>query len=153
VPFLVITIDKLRFAPYRAASDLYLQRLRHYQVTQERELKPARGKHSDEQVRQLESDAILAAHVGPGPLVVLDERGDGVGSLALAQRLDQWCQRGQAVSFAVGGALGHAGSLRERADWLWSLSPLTLPHELARVLLYEQLYRAMTILRGEPYHK
>lgn len=86
--------------------------------------------------------------------VVMDERGDQVTSRELAARLRQWeMGRVKSVSFLIGGADGHSPDLRQRADWQWSLSRLTLQHELALVVILEQLYRAKAILAGAPYHR
>jgi len=85
--------------------------------------------------------------------VVLDETGKTVTTRQLAKRLDDWRAGGRDVAFVVGGADGTAARLKTGADWLWSLSPLTLPHGLVRVLLAEQLYRAMSILTNHPYHR
>ena len=81
------------------------------------------------------------------------ETGSGVSTRQLAQRLEQWRARGGDVALVIGGADGTARSLKTRADWLWSLSPLTLPHGLVRVVLAEQLYRAAAILNNHPYHR
>jgi 23S rRNA (pseudouridine1915-N3)-methyltransferase len=86
-------------------------------------------------------------------VVALDERGDQLTSLELAKRLSVWQARGQDLALLVGGAEGLAPSVMERAQERLALSRLTLPHRLARLVLLEQLYRAATILRGEPYHK
>jgi 23S rRNA (pseudouridine1915-N3)-methyltransferase len=67
--------------------------------------------------------------------------------------MDEWRLAARPVTFVLGGSHGLAAGLLQRADARWSLGPLTLPHELARVVVLEQLYRAFTILRGEPYHK
>jgi 23S rRNA (pseudouridine1915-N3)-methyltransferase len=85
--------------------------------------------------------------------VVLDERGESLTTRALAARMAQWRQRGRDVAFIIGGADGVAAALKEEADLLWSLSALTLPHQLARIVLAEQLYRATTLLAGHPYHR
>jgi len=86
--------------------------------------------------------------------VVLDERGELVRSLELARRIEQWAGRGVGrVALLVGGAEGHADEVRAAADWLWSLSPLTLQHELALVVAMEQIYRAYMIKRRSPYHR
>ena len=87
--------------------------------------------------------------------VVLDERGEEVTSLELAARLRAWEENGtvKTVAFLVGGADGHAPEVRARGAWVWALGKLTLPHELALVVLVEQLYRARTILSGGPYHR
>ncbi len=86
--------------------------------------------------------------------VVLDERGHEITSRALASKLAEWEQHGpRDVAVLCGGADGHTDTLRQAAGWLWSLSRLTLQHELALVLTLEQLYRACTIRTGHPYHR
>lgn len=112
------------------------------------------GQGSPDEVRGAESAALEKSLKQVDRVVVLDERGELLGSEALARKLDSWALSGASrVAFLIGGAFGHDQALRERADWLWSLSPLTFPHELARLLVAEQLYRAWTIQRGDPYHK
>ncbi|MDR3406553.1 MAG: 23S rRNA (pseudouridine(1915)-N(3))-methyltransferase RlmH [Chthoniobacter sp.] len=86
--------------------------------------------------------------------VVLDERGDHVTSRELAKKIDAWEQRGpRDFAVLIGGADGHTDALRQAADWTWSLSKLTLQHELAFVVTLEQIYRAYTIKGGLPYHR
>jgi 23S rRNA (pseudouridine1915-N3)-methyltransferase len=85
--------------------------------------------------------------------VVLDERGQTCTTKALAKRLEAWQMDALDVAFVIGGPDGLDRSIRTEADWLWSLSPLTLPHALVRVLLAEQLYRAASILKNHPYHR
>ena len=85
--------------------------------------------------------------------VVLDETGKTVSTVQLAQRITRWRDGGRDVAFVIGGADGTAPRLKSGADWLWSLSPLTLPHGLVRVILAEQLYRAVSILNNHPYHR
>lgn len=86
--------------------------------------------------------------------VLLDERGESLSSRAFADRVARWEQdRIKKVSFLVGGAAGHGATLRDAADWTWSLSSLTLQHELALAVILEQLYRACTINAGTPYHR
>ena len=86
--------------------------------------------------------------------VVLDESGGQCSSAELAGRVGQWeLDRVKSVALLIGGADGHARELRERADWLWSLGRLTFQHELALVLVLEQLYRAYAIKGGLPYHR
>ena len=103
--------------------------------------------------REHESESLLARSEGMFR-VALDERGEQIPSRALAQKLAQWeLRRTKAVAFLIGGADGHTDALRRAADWRWSLSPLTLQHELALVVLLEQLYRARCINAGTPYHR
>jgi 23S rRNA (pseudouridine1915-N3)-methyltransferase len=111
----------------------------------------AGGRYDDEHVRLRESEALLERHEGAGRLVALDRAGSMLDSAELAERLAAWAT--PRLSLAVGGPLGHHAALLERADALWSLSRLTLPHEFVRALVAEQLYRALTIRRGHPYHK
>ena len=86
--------------------------------------------------------------------VLLDERGRQMGSVELAKWIDKQQMQGRkAVSLIIGGADGHSDELRCAADETWSLSMMTLQHELALVVLMEQLYRAFSIQRGEPYHR
>lgn len=85
--------------------------------------------------------------------VCLDVRGQSVDTPALARRLEGWLQGGRDIALLIGGPDGLDPACLEGADWRWSLSPLTLPHALVRVLVAEQLYRAWSILSGHPYHR
>lgn len=102
---------------------------------------------------EAEAEALFAL-VGPrARLVVLDERGEDVSSVALAGLLERCAQDGvSSLVFALGGAYGHAPVVRERAWKVMRLSSMVLAHAVARVVLVEQVYRACTIRRGEPYH-
>ena len=103
--------------------------------------------------REAESAALLERSKGM-LRVVLDERGAQVPSRELAHRMSAWEMQGpRDFALLVGGADGHSEELRQAAGWLWSLSPLTLQHELALVVALEQLYRAYTIKAGLPYHR
>jgi 23S rRNA (pseudouridine1915-N3)-methyltransferase len=88
-----------------------------------------------------------------GEVWALDERGTLLGSTQLSQRLEKLRDTAQELTVCIGGDEGLASRVREEARFVWSLSPLTLPHRLARVIVLEQLYRAFEILRGAPYHK
>lgn len=86
--------------------------------------------------------------------IVMDERGAEITSRALAEKVSGWEQsRVKGIAILIGGADGHTPELRASADWLWSLSKLTLQHELALVVLLEQIYRAYSIKAGTPYHR
>jgi len=88
-----------------------------------------------------------------GELWALDEGGTLLGSMQLSKRLERLRDAAQELTLCIGGDEGLAPRVREEARFVWSLSPLTLPHRLARVIVLEQLYRAFEILRGAPYHK
>ena len=100
-----------------------------------------------------EARAILAAVAGRGHLVALDERGRLRSTQELAQWLEKRRQMGENLCFAIGGPDGFAPEVLQQSGEQWSLSPLTLPHGLVRVLLAEQLYRASSLLAGHPYHR
>jgi 23S rRNA (pseudouridine1915-N3)-methyltransferase len=110
------------------------------------ELKPDKTK-ADEGKR------MLAALPEGATLLALDERGKSVTTQGLAVMLSEWMRDGSHPVFAIGGADGLADDVRERADKLLSLSALTLPHQLVRVVLAEQIYRAWSILARHPYHR
>ena len=120
-----------------------------------REIAPAhRGKSGNaDRYKTDEAQRIISALPKGAQLVVLDERGKPWTTKQLSQQLDGWMQSGQDVVLVVGGPDGLAPSLLQQAQQKWSLSPLTLPHPMVRILLAEQLYRAWTILQGHPYHR
>jgi 23S rRNA (pseudouridine1915-N3)-methyltransferase len=100
-----------------------------------------------------EAGAILGK-LGPGEQVVLlDERGKQLTSKNLAERLQSWQADGRDLTFIIGGPDGVSDRCRQRADFTWSLSDLTLPHGIARILFSEQLYRAWSLTAGHPYHR
>lgn len=99
-----------------------------------------------------EGRRLLAASEGC-TRVCLDVRGEAVDTPGLARKLALWLREGRDVAFLVGGPDGLPADCLEAANWRWSLSPLTLPHGLVRVLLAEQLYRAWTVLSKHPYHR
>ena len=100
-----------------------------------------------------EGRRLLAAVPAGARVVALDERGAAWTTRELAHRLEDWMGDGRALALLVGGADGLAPACIEAAEQRWSLSPLTLPHGLARIVVAEQLYRASTIRRGHPYHR
>ena len=141
----VLTIGKPRLAYAKAGIEEYVARLSPRGGVEIVSLKSG--------TREQESEALLARSEGMFR-VVLDERGDQIASRPLAQKLAQWeLQRTKSVAFLIGGADGHTDALRRAADWRWALSPLTLQHELALIVLLEQLYRARCINAGTPYHR
>lgn len=106
-----------------------------------------------EKQKAREGQSLLKALREPGLCIALDENGTSWTSVELAAQLENWLANHSQVNFMIGGADGLADSCIERADRVWSLSSLTLPHALVRVLLAEQIYRAWTVLQGHPYHR
>jgi 23S rRNA (pseudouridine1915-N3)-methyltransferase len=140
---LLLTIGKPKLAFARDGLQEYLGRMKG--EVEWRSLKSSN--------REEESARLLEASSGHFR-VVLDERGHSPTSRQLAAQLTQWEERAfSRLAFLIGGADGHTEDLRTHADWLWSLSPLTLQHELAAVVVLEQLYRARAIQTGHPYHR
>jgi 23S rRNA (pseudouridine1915-N3)-methyltransferase len=135
----IVAVGRVKDAALRAACDEYLDRLRRYTRAEERELK--------------DEARILEAIPEGSRLVALSRSGEEWTSGQLADWTARWEMEGRDVVFAIGGADALPEPVLRRAERIWSLSRLTFPHELARVLLYEQLYRAYTIRRGEPYHR
>lgn len=150
----LLAVDRLREPWARAAMGEYLARIERYGPVKRREVKPSRG--DDGRAVDAEGRRLLAA-AAPRPgdrLVALAPSGEALDSEGWAALLSRWQLEGvgRAV-FVVGGAGGLSRAVLEAADRTLSLGPQTLPHELAQVVLAEQIYRAFTIQRGEPYHK
>jgi len=135
----IVAVGRLKSAALRATCDDYLDRLRRYTRVEEREVK--------------DEARVLATVPDGSHLVALSRRGEEWTSGELAAWTARWERDGADVTFAVGSADALPDAVLRQAERLWSLSRLTFPHELARVILYEQLYRAYTIRRGEPYHR
>jgi 23S rRNA (pseudouridine1915-N3)-methyltransferase len=138
VKLAVVAVGKIRERNLRAVADEYKRRIQRYMRFDEVEVA---------------SDAALErALPAAATIVALDPAGDALTSTAFAKRLEAWGRQGKGdVAFVIGGAEGIPESLLRAAGAKLSLSSLTLPHRLARVVLFEQIYRAFTILRGEPY--
>lgn len=115
----------------------------------------ARRNKSEDPQRAIESEGelILAKTAADEQVVLLDERGRQPTSQDLAEQLSAWQADGRDLCFVIGGPDGVSEGCRARAGYVWSLSNLTLPHGLARVLFAEQLYRAWSLLSGHPYHR
>lgn len=105
------------------------------------------------QAMEAEGELITAKLNQTEQVVLLDERGKQLTSKSLASKLSDWQSDGRDLCFVIGGPDGVSDSVRQRADMMWSLSQLTLPHGMARALLSEQLYRAWSLQTGHPYHR
>ena len=134
--------------------EMYSSRLSHYTRFAVRELPELKnaGALSPQQVKQKEAEQLLKAVKPQDTVVLLDEHGEEFTSLQFAARLENYLQKGKDLVFVVGGAYGFAPEVHRRADAELSLSKMTCSHQLVRTVFAEQLYRAFTILKGEPYH-
>ncbi len=148
----LLAVGSLRPA-FRAACDDYLRRLARLAPLDEREVREAGKAGNVVAQRAQEGKRLLGAIPDGAVVVLLDQAGTAWSSEALAAQLERWQGAGRDRVFIVGGAVGVSAVVRRRAEQAWSLGPLTFPHELARVIVVEQLYRAATIVRGLPYHK
>lgn len=106
----------------------------------------------DDRAREEESERILSRLQDREFVILLDELGDELDSPQLSRLLDSTFTAGRDIVFVIGGAYGVDDRLQQRADIVWSLSPLVFPHQLVRLLLIEQLYRSQQIAAGHPYH-
>ena len=155
----VIAVGKLKEKPYRQMADEYLKRLSRYGKFAEVELpdlpEPANASPAEqEQIREREGEAILAKIKPSDYVIALTIPGRQWDSPGLSKHLSDLTVRGKSdVVFLIGGSLGLSRACVSRADEELSMSAMTFPHQLARVMLLEQLYRAMKIQSGERYHK
>lgn len=147
----IIAVGRLKAGPHEALARHYAERLSLpvviREVEERRPLPPA-------ELREREAALLLAAVPQGATIVALDARGSALGSEAFAERLARWraCGVGD-LAFLIGGAEGLAERVRAAAELVLSLGPMTWPHQLARGMLLEQLYRAQQILAGHPYHR
>lgn len=139
----------------RAGYQEYAKRLPHECSLHLTELVlPKRSKNANiPQLQREEGESMLAALPKQVHVVALDERGHAWDTLQLSKQLAQWMQEYAHVALFVGGPDGLADSCLQRAQQRWSLSPLTMPHPLVRIILAEQLYRAWSLLNNHPYHR
>jgi 23S rRNA (pseudouridine1915-N3)-methyltransferase len=152
VEIALLAVGKLR-PSLREACDDYLRRLGRYARVREVEVREAARAPTLAAQRQQEA-ARLRERVPVGAtLVALGREGRSLTSEGLAAQVQRWQLAARPLALLLGGSNGLAPDLLAAADLRWSLGPLTLPHELARLVVLEQLYRGFTILRGEPYHK
>ena len=143
-------------AALASVAERYFNRIRHFFPIELSEVAPQRGRQSENDVAIMRADSarLLAAIPEQGHVVALDERGRSIDSLKFAKWLERLTiDQPHGVIFVMGGDVGLDQSVRQRADDVLSLSAMTLPHQLARVVLLEQIYRACTLMRNIPYHK
>ncbi len=152
----LVTVGKTRMKAWQFAEQDYLARIRRYAELQEFPVREAdqRALRNDALVKESEADRILAKLAPQELVIALDEKGEQFSSQQFADSLRKKMDGAvKQIAFVVGGPLGLDSRILERADLTLSLSRMTLPHELAKVVLLEQIYRAFSIIRGEKYHK
>lgn len=148
----LVGVGRLRPA-LREVTDDYLRRVGRVVVVEEREAREA-GQATTVALRQQQEDERILTLVPEGtPITLLEIGGSSWTSEQLAGKLDGWRVAARDRALVIGGAEGVGTAVRQRADERWSLGPLTLPHEVARLIVAEQLYRAAMILQGHPYHR
>ncbi len=148
----LLCIGSLKFPWAKTACEEYIGRLKHSLKFEIVEL-PASKAREPEKQREEESERIITAlEKRSGIVWVLDERGKEMTSQVFAEELQMAKDRGDEVTFVLGGAYGLNDAVRKKANRLFRLSAMTLPHELCRVVFLEQLYRAMEIGKGSGYH-
>ena len=148
----VIAIGKIKEKYLTDAIAEYSKRMSRYADFKVVELPDAPSGKSPEEQKRVESESLLAK--AKGYIIALDFRGKEMSSEDFARLIDSKCSDGvNEFSFLIGGSHGHTDELRSRADLLLSFGKMTFPHQLFRVMTCEQIYRAMTILNGTPYHK
>jgi 23S rRNA (pseudouridine1915-N3)-methyltransferase len=150
----ILTIGKKHDPKLTAAIEDYSKRLNHYtkfawQLV-DAKITPSM---SPDQIRNIESDVLLNKISEHEKLILLDETGKQLSSIENAENLQKYMNQGtNQLIFVIGGAYGVNDAVKDRADFIWSLSDLVFPHQLVRLILAEQLYRGHTILAGEKYH-
>jgi 23S rRNA (pseudouridine1915-N3)-methyltransferase len=150
----VAVVGRPRDADLASAIRRYEARAARYWPLDVREVREESARSSaPDVVRQREGERLVKTAPVASRIVACDEAGDALTSRHFADWLQAERENARDVTFLIGGAYGLAPAVRERADRLLKLAPWTLPHDLARLVLAEQLYRAGTIVRREPYHK
>jgi 23S rRNA (pseudouridine1915-N3)-methyltransferase len=154
VRLVVAVVGKPRDRHLAAVIGEYETRAARYWPLEVLEVREASGRGvNPADVRAREGERLLERVPPSARIVACDERGDRLTSAQFATLIADARERAQDLAFVIGGAFGLSDAVREHADRTIQMAPWTLPHELARLVLAEQLYRAGTIVRGEPYHK
>ena len=151
----LVTVGKTDVKWVKEGLDLYVSRLRHYVPFTLVEIPQLKNVSAltQEQIKEREGDLILKQLASGDSVILLDERGKEYRSVEWAEWIRQRLARGgKALVFVIGGAYGFSQAVYERAEGMVSLSKMTFSHQMVRTVFAEQLYRAFTIIRGEPYH-
>lgn len=152
----IIAVSELKNSPWKELADEYLKRLRPYAKVEIVEVVETKFKNESEREKVQKDEAKKLEKAIPADAfkICMDERGQQMSSQSFAARLDEWSNQGQTeIAFVIGGPLGlHPNVCSTNSDVTLALSKFTMPHDEARVVLLEQIYRAITILKGKTYH-
>ncbi|MBW1798086.1 MAG: 23S rRNA (pseudouridine(1915)-N(3))-methyltransferase RlmH [Deltaproteobacteria bacterium] len=151
----IIVVDRTRSAFLKQGETFYMERLKRYAQPEWVEVKPTGIKKGRPifKILDAEGDSIAKNFVPRDYIIALDRSGKAYDSEELAARIEKLSMTHDRLTFVVGGPLGLSKAILDRAHEVFSLSRLTLTHEMSRLILLEQLYRAFTIIKGEKYHK
>ncbi|MFW6005375.1 MAG: 23S rRNA (pseudouridine(1915)-N(3))-methyltransferase RlmH [Desulfonatronovibrionaceae bacterium] len=148
----MIQVGRMHKSFHAQAFDFYLDSVRRYISLDLIRVKDAKAEQTRQRLDR-EADRIIQNIRTTDMVIVLDQTGKSLKSVDLAQKLTQWLEDPSGIPcFVLGGAYGLGTQVKSRARMTLALGPMTLPHELAAVVFMEQLYRALTIIRGHPYH-
>lgn len=152
---LLLSIGKTHKSFIKEGQDLYIKRLQKYIPFEYKELPDVKnaGKLQPEQRMKKETEAFLQAIPSASKIILLDEKGKSFSSMKFAQQTQSWMNEGHKyLVFVIGGPYGFAPEMYQQAQGKLSLSSMTFSHEMIRLFITEQIYRAFTILNNEPYH-
>lgn len=150
----IVSVGKLQHAYAAEGCRMYEDRLKHYVKLQIQAVSDVKGQYSEQEKARIECERLSKVLLGCDAVVLLDEGGMRLNSVKIAEELLGFQRRSiKKTAFVVGGAAGFTAEFKAEYAKHWRISDLTLPHEMAKLLLTEQLYRAMTIIKGEPYHR
>ena len=155
----VVCVGKIREKAMQELLKEYQKRLSGYctlsieEVSDEATLQ-SNSEAMNEQIKKKEGERILSRIKEKEYVILLELKGKMLSSVALSEKMEQLFNEGHPdLTFVIGGSLGVSEEVKARADFLWQLSELTFPHQLVRLILLEQIYRAYKIMKHEPYHK
>ena len=149
---IIIQVGKTADEYLKEGIGIYTKRIANYAELDVETVKPSL--HKDKLKAMQEEEKSILSKIKQGDfLVVLDEKGEELGSRQLAAKIQKWMERGVGrIVFIIGGAFGISPTLKKRTDFIFSVSKLTFTHQMVRLILAEQIYRSLTILRNEGYH-
>lgn len=150
----IIAVGRIKEKAQVTLIDEYLKRIKPLHKIEVIEL--YKSKHQDKEVEKIiedESKRILEKVKDTDWVILLDLKGQNIDSVKLSQHIEKNLNTGKNIAFIIGGSHGVGESIKKRSNFMWQLSALTFPHQLVRLMLVEQIYRAFTIINKHPYHK